>query len=375
MKILISGGHLTPALAFIEYVQKESPETELVFVGRLFTQNNVAQKSQEKLEIGKRKVKFIPFNSGKSSSSSITSFGQQAVLFCKGLIQSWSIFQQEKPTIYLSFGGYLAPPLAIIAKIRGIRIVTHEQTRTLGRATRFVGMLAEKIALSYPLDNLPFSSQKVTVTGNPIRPILLNKKHTQPSWLENISTKPLLYITGGNQGSQVINMTVAQALPQLCKDWWIIHQCGQATSQLHYSKELHKIRGTLTPHAQRRYVVREWISDQDLAWIYAHATAVVSRAGANTVQELHVVAVPSVLIPLPFSHSNEQLENAKILEKIGGAIILEQQHLTPEKLTSTLGALLRKQHLMRTKLEATKPTHHSRASQNLFEVITAVANR
>lgn len=55
MKIFLTGAHLTPALAMIDYVQARHPKDQLVFLGRLYSQERLKQKAVEELEIKKRR--------------------------------------------------------------------------------------------------------------------------------------------------------------------------------------------------------------------------------------------------------------------------------------------------------------------------------
>ncbi|PIR61854.1 MAG: hypothetical protein COU66_01580, partial [Candidatus Pacebacteria bacterium CG10_big_fil_rev_8_21_14_0_10_44_11] len=171
----------------------------------------------------------------------------------------------------------------------------------------------------------------------------------RPSFLK-ASSKPLIYITGGRLGSEIINSTLAQVLPQLLKKYQIIHQCGPSTKKRNYTKELSRLVSQLPKSQMQNYYVRDWIEVADLAWIYRHAKCVVTRAGANTILELKQTATPCILIPLPFAFGNEQLKNAKNLAKNGGCLVLEQRLLGPEKLVDAIEEMVSHHHLYRQKL-------------------------
>jgi UDP-N-acetylglucosamine--N-acetylmuramyl-(pentapeptide) pyrophosphoryl-undecaprenol N-acetylglucosamine transferase len=174
------------------------------------------------------------------------------------------------------------------------------------------------------------------LTGNPIRPNIIKPNPKRPEWLSYTPSKPILYITGGNQGSEILNSTVEQTLPILTNQWFIIHQCGNPSKTLNYFQRLTQAQSKLNKQQQKSYIVRPWVDEHDLAWIYSHATTAVSRSGANTIQELVVHSLPSLLIPLPFSHNNEQQKNAEILANAKCAIMLLQKDLTPESFLEKL---------------------------------------
>ena len=66
------------------------------------------------------------------------------------------------------------------------------------------------------------------------------------------------------------------------------------------------------------------------------ADVVVGRAGANVCSELLVLKKPAILIPLRYSYLNEQYENAKVLENLGVAEVIEQKKATSELLYQTI---------------------------------------
>jgi UDP-N-acetylglucosamine--N-acetylmuramyl-(pentapeptide) pyrophosphoryl-undecaprenol N-acetylglucosamine transferase len=369
MTLLLTGGHLTPALALIEHLVQHEPKTQILFAGRTFTRQDSRQLSREQSEVEKHGVTFIPFSTGKLSQGSFIKRSIEAWRFFISLFRAIGIIAAHRPDAVVSFGSYVAVPLTCAAWIWRIPIVSHEQTRTAGFANSVIARFADKIAISHPESAAYFPAKKTVVTGNLIRRSIISQKPPQPTWLP-APQKPVLYITGGSQGSEIINVTVAQCLPQLLRSWTVIHQCGNPTQQRNYKKELTSVKQSLAPIHRKRYFIREWITDSELSWIYHHAEAVVSRAGANTTEELARLRLPAVLIPLPFSHRDEQTLNAKALSKTGGALLVTQQHLTPEELVTQLQELYENRASMRAALaELTFPEN---PEAQLFSIITEV---
>lgn len=355
MTLLLTGGHLTPALACIDYLQKSSPDSTILFVGRMQTQNGTRQRSREQEEVEKRKVPFIPFSTGKLVHGSLAAKLLQIFPFSRSLTKAFGIIGRYRPDAVVSFGSYVAVPIALAAWIWRVPVITHEQTRTAGIANSLIGKVAHTVALAHPESAQYFPTTKTVVTGNLIRQTLFTNTTVQPSWFTENLSKPLLYITGGNQGSEVLNTTVSQCLTQLVRDWTVIHQCGAPTAQRNYKKDLQAYKRALNPQLRKRYFIREWIQEHELAWIYQHATASISRAGANTVDEIVLHAIPTIFIPLPFSHRDEQLLNAKAISKSGGALLLPQQHLSPDLLVKKLEEISKNHASMQQKLTTMKP--------------------
>lgn len=375
MKVVISGGHLTPALAIIDYARQHYPQDEFLFAGRLYSQPTLRQRSWEKQEVSQRGVKFLPFNAPKLSGP-WWQLPLVAVDFLSATWRSYQLLRRYRPDLFLSFGGYLAVPFALAARLQGIPVLTHEQTRVVGVANQWIIRLADAVAISFPETAKKLRHRWVEVTGNPLRPALLLPHSAQPEWLpQQLPAKPLLYITGGNQGSQCINVLVQQALPQLLKDWWIIHQCGSATTVMNYKRSLEKTKVSLPVNIQTHYYVREWVSDQELGWIYRQSAAVLSRAGANTVSELITMGRPALLIPLPQAHDDEQLRNAELMADAQAALILPQRDASAQSLVSKLNQVRKKIHAMQRQAVLLQDQLPTNAAQRLYLLARQVAGQ
>jgi len=373
MKILISGGHLTPALSFIDFVQKNHQD-EVVFVGRKYSQTDLQQKSVEREEVTKRKVKFISFDSGKLILTDPMNLLHQLFKVFTSFFTALRIFSKEKPDLFLSFGGYLAVPLAVAARVKGVPIVTHEQTAAPGSANKFIAKFANRVATSFPETAAQFPVKKVVLTGNPIRQTIWTAKVVKPEWAEKPSQRPLLYITGGSQGSRAINSVIQKMLPQLLEEWDIIHQCGKANTLVNYVKELSESKAALPEELQSRYTIREqWITEEELAWVYSQAWAMISRAGANTVQEVLRAQIPTIFVPLAHTHHDEQVKNAQSLALKSAAIVLLQNDLDESHLAACLNDLKKNHTSLKSHLKELSAQMPWNADALLYGVVKDVA--
>jgi len=365
-KILITGGHLTPALALIDHVQTVAPETELAFVGRLLNREKDQQPSQEKYEVERRSIRFIAFTAPKFQLQPFWQVPLRVLRFARAVIRAIRILREEKPDVCVFFGSYMAVPVAVAAWILTIPSITHEQTRAAGIANQFISRMSKSVALSFPESAKYFPPAKTHLTGNLLRK-QLGVTAEKPEWFTTSASLPMLYITGGSQGSEVINSTVCQILNRILRDWIVVHQCGASSTHHRYRDELLSTRSTLQRSYQERYFVREWLTESELGWVYQHAALAISRAGANTTQELAQHQIPAILIPLPFSNHNEQEENAKPLAECGGAIVIRQHDLTPERLFIELKKLGSKYKACKRKLAQVK--YPDDAAANVFSLI------
>ncbi len=320
MKILITGGHLTPALAVIDEIKKTKPEVEIVFVGRKYALDFEKTISLELKEVSQRNIRFINLNAGRLtrviSLQSIFSFLKIPI----GFLQAFFIIVEQKPQLVLSFGGYLALPLVFWAWLFRIPCFTHEQTLNPGMANRIISRFAKKIFVAFEETKKYFPQEKTFVVGNPIRETVL-KVVDKPFDIKK--TKPVIYITGGSLGSHSINLHIKSILPDLLKKYIVIHQTGE-TKQYHDYEDLEKIKNQLPKKLKEQYFLKKHFFEKEIGYVYSLADLVISRCGANTFFELVALKKPAVLIPLPWSAGREQQLHAEILTKAGCAQIFHQ---------------------------------------------------
>jgi UDP-N-acetylglucosamine--N-acetylmuramyl-(pentapeptide) pyrophosphoryl-undecaprenol N-acetylglucosamine transferase len=244
-----------------------------------------------------------------------------------------------RPRVVFATGGYVAVPVMVAAAARGIPIVLHEQTSVPGLASRLGARLACRVAVTFSESARHLPARKVVVTGNPLRPELRGGAPARAAERFALDPAvPLVYVTGGAQGAQRVNRVVGAALAALTEQAQVVHQCGdnQATGDRAW---LDARRAALPPALARRYTIVPYVGTE-LADIYATATLVVSRAGAGTVNECCQLGLPALFIPLPGTRGDEQTANARLVERAGGAVVLPQAELGPERLVAEVRALL-----------------------------------
>lgn len=72
----------------------------------------------------------------------------------------------------------------------------------------------------------------------------------------------------------------------------------------------------------------------------AAADLALVRAGAMTMAEVAVRALPAVIIPFPYAIYDHQERNARVPERQGAAVVIREKALTPEGLEETIAGLL-----------------------------------
>jgi UDP-N-acetylglucosamine--N-acetylmuramyl-(pentapeptide) pyrophosphoryl-undecaprenol N-acetylglucosamine transferase len=315
--LIITGGHVTPALAIIDRLQERNLDVSVLFVGRKFNNNTEETLSLEYQEVTKRSVPFIHLTTGRLtrilSITTIIDFFRIPL----GFMQAFWIIIKYKPHAILSFGGYLALPIALVGSVFGIPVYTHEQTIELGLSNRIIGTVAKKIFTSFPETNHPSFESKITYTGNPLR------KNIRLQKLLKTYHHPLIYVTGGSLGSHAINLYIEYNLSALLERYYIIHQTGNVAEFDDHAR-LRSLREALPDDKLQRYEIYTHIPTDEVGAIMSSAELIVSRSGANTFFELIALAKPSVLVPLPWSASQEQRKHAELLRDAGVATIVDQ---------------------------------------------------
>jgi UDP-N-acetylglucosamine--N-acetylmuramyl-(pentapeptide) pyrophosphoryl-undecaprenol N-acetylglucosamine transferase len=325
VKILVTGGHLTPAISVIDAMKKDHPDWKIIFVGRNKAQEGINTEAEEEKTVKSRNIPFIRLTAGRLRGhielNSIISLLKIPV----GLIQAVTICLKEKPALIVSFGGYVALPVVIAGYITGIPSVTHEQTLKPGLANRIISIFAAKICVSQKSVKKYFPAQKTVWTGIPLRESIYNPPERNE--MEITDLRPIIYITGGATGSRSVNNLVYPIISKLIRKYMVVHQVGRT-----WISEAGKVRQSLRGDRRKYYKYYPYIDEKNHAWILYHSGLVISRAGANTVGELEYLKTPSILLPLPWSRGNEQLLNAEYLEKSGLSVCLDQNKISPDDL-------------------------------------------
>jgi UDP-N-acetylglucosamine--N-acetylmuramyl-(pentapeptide) pyrophosphoryl-undecaprenol N-acetylglucosamine transferase len=325
----ITGGHLTPAVATIEELQKRDPSVRIVFIGRSHATEHVQDRSHEKDEMDRLGVQFIAITTGRIQRYvSIGSF-VNILKIPVGIIQAIYFTIREKPSCIVSFGGYVALPVVLAGYLCRIPVITHEQTSTIGLANRIISGFAKKICVVFPDVLAGISKEKGVITGLPIRKEILSIH--RPKSGKKVAAVPAIYVTGGSTGAASLNIQIFSLIPELVQKFHIIHQTGRIT----YADAM-RIRESLPENVRSRYEVYDYVNPEKLIEIFKTATLVIGRSGANTTVELATVGIPAILIPLPWSGGGEQEKNARWLENSGSSRVLLQKQLNGETLMSEI---------------------------------------
>lgn len=314
-----TAGHVTPNLALINEFKQEGWNIE--YVG-----------SDTGIEKGMIQTLGIPFHAVRSGKLR-RYFSVKNLLdpfqIIIGIVQSFLLFYKLRPDVVFSKGGFVAFPVVVGAWLNRIPIVAHESDMSPGLANRLSFPFVNKICLTFDAAKKHFKSQdKIEITGTPIRQQLFAGKSAKGLELCGFNEKkPCLLAIGGSLGAGSINHSVRKALVQLTQEFQVIHLCGKG-------KVDHSLDG-IDGYCQFEY------ANDELPHLFAAASVVVSRAGANSLYEILALGKAHILIPISSQVSRgDQIQNARYFQGLGISVVVQDQSLNAETLLSALRDLM-----------------------------------
>jgi len=226
---------------------------------------------------------------------------------------------------------------------------------TPGLANKLSIPFATKVCCNFPETVSELPANKAILTGTPIRQELLSGNPQKALAFTGLSSeKPVIMVIGGSLGAVAVNNAVRAILPELLKDFQVIHLCGKG-----------KLDSSLTD--TKGYVQYEYIKDE-LADLFALADIVISRAGANAICEISALKKPNLLIPLSARASRgDQILNARSFEKLGYSMVLEEEEITNQKLLESIQTLYQNRDSYIQAMEKSKQTDSIEQIVQLFE--------
>jgi UDP-N-acetylglucosamine--N-acetylmuramyl-(pentapeptide) pyrophosphoryl-undecaprenol N-acetylglucosamine transferase len=238
-----------------------------------------------------------------------------------GTFQAARAIGRFRPDVVFATGGYASVPAALAARLRRRPLVVYLPDLVPGWALRLMARLARQVAVTAEPAVAHVPSSKATVTGYPVRRGFLEADRAEGQRRLSLDHGLLtLFVSGGSQGGRSVNQAVAGQLPRLLEVCQVVHVSGRPDHAW-----LVEVRGRL-PEAQRpAYHLHDYLHEE-MPWALAAADLAVMRAGASTLGELTVAGLPAILVPYPYA-GGHQRANARYLEGLGGAVVLEDEQL------------------------------------------------
>lgn len=304
-----TGGHIYPAIAIANELKARFPGAEFLFVGA------EDRMEMEKVPQAGYKIKGL-WISGLQRSLSLQNLAFPLKLV-SSLRKSLKILKNFSPDVAIGTGGYASAPLLRMAAMRNIPCLIQEQNSHAGITNKWLSGKVQKICVAYEGMEKFFPSEKMKLTGNPVRQDLLDissKREEALSFFNLKKEKQTLLVLGGSLGAKRINELIEKSLPLFKNlNLQVIWQCGK------YYEQSYKNKGSETVQ------VHTFLNKMDLA--YAAADIIISRAGALSVSELCLVGKPVIFIPSPNVAEDHQTKNAMAISSKNAALLIKESEL------------------------------------------------
>lgn len=314
-----TGGHIFPALAVAEALQRHNPKVEILFMGSLY--------GPEKDLVGRAGINFEGLPVRGFLGRGVKAIGAAARM-AFSLVKAVNTVKCFRPQAVVGFGGYAAFAPMLAGVLCGVPCLLHEQNAIAGTSNRILGKLARKICLSLP-GTEGFPKEKCTVSGNPVRAEVCAAGAKE----RQFATKHLL-VLGGSQGAHALNELMVEILPQLrAAGVEILHQTGV--------KDEAETRAAYVAAGYSPDCVKPFIND--MAATYGWADLALCRSGASTVAELCACGLPAILVPFPHAIHDHQTRNARVMVDAGAAQLMPEDSLNADWCACVVTQLLQEE--------------------------------
>ena len=315
-----TAGHVTPNIALIPKLKEAG--YKISYIG---SYDGMERKLIEDLGIP-----YYGISSGKLRRYFDPKNFSDPFRVVKGYFEAKKLLKKLKPNVVFSKGGFVSVPVVLAAKACKVPALIHESDMTPGLANKLCIPSAAKVCCNFPETVKCLPENKAVLTGTPIRQELLSGDAREGlKFCGFNAAKPVILVIGGSLGSVAVNHAVRSILPELLKDFQVIHLCGK-------DKLDASLNGT------EGYVQFEYIKDE-LPDLFAAADLIISRAGANSICEILALRKPNILIPLSAAASRgDQILNANSFKKHGYSAVLMEEDITPETLLAAVRDLYQK---------------------------------
>ncbi len=343
-----------PALAVHDVLTSKVPDVKTLWVG-----------GEGGIEESLVKRQGIPFQSipaaGVHGVSPLV-LPRNLLMLARGILASYGILNDFKPDVIFFTGGYVAAPMAFAG--RSFPSLLYVPDIEPGMAIKSIARFADVIAVTTE-QSQKFFNKRIYETGYPLRPDLaVWDRQTAHRHLGISGKLPVLLIFGGSKGAHSINQAVLNKLRGLLEKCEVIHLSGESDWQV-----VSTARAQLPVELAARYHAIAYLHEMGAA--LASADLVVSRAGASSLGEFPLFALPAILVPYPHAWRYQKV-NADYLARRGAAILL-QDHRLEDELLVTLTVLLDNPNKLKAMRAAMFELSHPRAAEKIASALLQLA--
>jgi UDP-N-acetylglucosamine--N-acetylmuramyl-(pentapeptide) pyrophosphoryl-undecaprenol N-acetylglucosamine transferase len=282
--------------------------------------------------------------------------------------QARRLLRRLRPAVVVNVGGYASMPATFAAAWCRVPVVVVSFDRRPGLASKFAARLATATAAAFPGSTLP----RARATGAPIRPEVIGVDRVRDRAAARVRLglpvdRFVVSVFGGSLGAKAINAAVVDLVE---------HAPDRSDLAVHHvvgDRWLADAPPAMTDPAGIMYRVIGY--EDRMPDVYAASDLMVTRAGASTIAELAATGTPAVLVPWPGAAENHQVDNARTLSDIGGAVLVEERDLSGQVLRSTIDRFLRDPIALAamSAIAAAEGARHR--GDSLIELVEEVASR
>jgi UDP-N-acetylglucosamine--N-acetylmuramyl-(pentapeptide) pyrophosphoryl-undecaprenol N-acetylglucosamine transferase len=317
-----TGGHIFPAISIANAIKKRMPDADILFVGAL------GRMEMERVPAAGYSIKGLPVT-GLNRSSMLSNV-KVLINLLKSLMMARQLIRTFKPDVAIGVGGYASAPTLRAASAFGVPTLIQEQNSYAGVTNKLLAKKASKICVAYQGMEKFFPTDKIVMTGNPVRQDLFSVASKTPEAYQFFGLDPLkktILVVGGSLGARTVNQSIIAQLEMLSKaDVQVIWQTGKL-----YIDDAKK---AAEAYKSSSLSVTDFVSRMDLA--YSIADLVVSRAGASSISELCLLGKPTILVPSPNVAEDHQTQNALALVRNDAAIMVYDKDAREQLVTKAL---------------------------------------
>ncbi|TRL37499.1 undecaprenyldiphospho-muramoylpentapeptide beta-N-acetylglucosaminyltransferase [Rhizobium straminoryzae] len=350
-----TGGHLFPAEALGHELRRRGYSVHLV-----------TDKRAERFAgtFPADEIHVVP--SATFGSKNPVAVAKALLTLWKGLRSARRLMGKLKPRAVVGFGGYPTVPPLLASTGLGIPSIIHEQNAVMGRANKALAARVRAIAGGFLPQGEGSHAAKTVTTGNPVRPAVLVA--AQQAYVPSVGDDPFhLVVFGGSQGAQFFSGAVPTALALLPES---LRKRIRLTQQAR-PEDRQQVEGCMGKLAMAADISPFF---GDMAERIGAAHLVISRSGASTVSEISVIGRPAILVPYPYALDHDQAANAAALVRAGGADVVLQAELSPEKLAGMITAAMREPERMAQMAAAARKVGHPDAASLLADLVVGIAD-
>ncbi len=323
-----TGGHVSPLLAIAEALRETESGVGILFLG-----------GRRGLEADLVRDAGIPFHATIMPSlrdpDSRFSLVTRALLAPLAAADALASILRFGPDVCCTTGGLVSLPIVLAARLARVPVYVWEGNAVPGRVNRLLATWSQRVGATFGASLGVLPRGRTTLTGNPIRRSLLGWTRERARQTLGITQDgPVVFVTGGSQGSAAINAAVFAAIERLVRQAVVLHHVGNAHRGAADAR-----RAALPADLRERYRVYGFLREE-MGAALAAADLVVGRASSSSIAEPLAFGVPLVLVPFAAAADAHQSANARDVAEKGAAIVLRETELEPDRLVAYVRGLL-----------------------------------